>query len=207
LPSPLPNQWGVEPCLDLINSRWSDHLGSGAYHDRLPSPVWRRAFVKRWKLKAGDLDDPRARARLARLRGVLHDALEHYIEHGRLGRSLRHSLEAEINRSPLVLRIASQDGREGLSLERSGKAWDVLTAEVATSAMRLIGEGRLVKVCANPSCSWMFVDESKPGSRRWCDVSICGSLINVRRHRGSAKDQPHQNRGVERVSGRGRGQG
>jgi len=74
---------------------------------------------------------------------------------------------------------------EGLTLERSGAAWDVVLADVATSAVRLMGEQRLVKVCANPDCTWMFEDESRSASRRWCDVSICGSLVNVRRYRAS----------------------
>jgi len=107
----------------------------------------------------------------------------------RMNSAVRRALEVEINRSRLVLRIDTEQGIETLVLQRSGAAWDVVTSEIATSAIRLIGEGRPVKVCANPSCTWMFVDESKSGSRRWCDVSICGSLINVRRHRGPARRQ------------------
>jgi predicted RNA-binding Zn ribbon-like protein len=185
LPAPLPNQWAPEPCLDLVNTRWSDHLGSGVFHDRLPEPVWRRAFLKQWSYRVGDPDDAGARARMARLRRVLRDAFEAYISSGRLTPALRRSLEAEINRAPLVLRVTRRDGVEGLTLERSGDAWDVVLADVATSAVRLMGERRLIKVCANPDCTWMFVDESRSGSRRWCDVSICGSLINVRRHRAA----------------------
>jgi len=185
LPKPLPNEWGVEPCLDLINTRWRDHLGSGTYHDRLPSPIWRRAFLKHWGFKVADPDDPRARARLADLRSVLREALELHIGKQRLPKSVRAALEREINRSRLVLRIAGEGGGETLVLQRSGDPWAIVTSDIATSAMRLVGEGRSVKVCANPSCTWMFVDESRSGSRRWCDVSICGSLINVRRYRGS----------------------
>jgi len=189
LPKPLPNEWGVEPCLDLINTRWSDHLGSGTVHDRLPHPKWRRAFLEHWGFRVADPDDSRARARLARLRVVLREALEGHMAGRRMNSAVRRALEVEINRSRLVLRIDTEQGIETLVLQRSGAAWDVVTSEIATSAIRLIGEGRPVKVCANPSCTWMFVDESKSGSRRWCDVSICGSLINVRRHRGPARRQ------------------
>ena len=186
MPRPLPNEWGVEPCLDLINTRWTDHLGSGTVHDRLPLSVWRRAFARRWNLQLGDPDDPRAIRRLMKLRDLLRRAMELYIERGRLTPSIRRELEVEINRAGMVLRIKQKGGQEGLVLARAGKDWDIATAEIATSALRLIGERHVVKICANPSCSWMFVDESRSGSRRWCDVSICGSLINVRRHRDSA---------------------
>ena len=187
MPKPLPNEWGLEPCLDLINTRWSDHLGSGTFHDRLPSPIWRRAYLKHWGFKVADPDDPRARVRLAHLRALLRRALELHIAGHRLPTAMRGSLERELNRSQLVLRIAGEPSGETLVLKRAGDPWDVVMSDIATSTMRLIGEGRLVKVCANPSCTWMFVDQSRSGSRRWCDVSICGSLINVRRHRGPAR--------------------
>ncbi len=90
-----------------------------------------------------------------------------------------------MNRAPLVLRVERRDGVDGLTLDRSGDAWDVVIADIATSVVRKMAERRVVKVCANPDCTWMFVDESRSASRRWCDVSICGSLINVRRHRAA----------------------
>jgi predicted RNA-binding Zn ribbon-like protein len=102
-----------------------------------------------------------------------------------LGPSMRRELEAQMNRAPALLSISGVPGAYNLSLKHSGDTWDVVTAEIATSAARLISQQRPVKKCANPDCSWLFVDESKARSRRWCDVSICGSLINVRRHRAS----------------------
>ncbi|HYM97764.1 MAG TPA: CGNR zinc finger domain-containing protein [Candidatus Sulfotelmatobacter sp.] len=201
MPRPLPNQWGVAPCLDLINTRWSDHVGSGVFHDRLPLSQWRRAFLRQWGYRVADPDDASARSQMVRLRGLLRATLESYMSTGRLSPGLRRRLEKEVNRAPFVLRIAGAGGMDGLVLERAGAAWDVVLADVATSAARLIGERRVVKVCANPSCTWMFVDESRSGSRRWCDVSICGSLINVRRHRGLAPEPADSRRPGPRPGG------
>lgn len=181
--SALPNEWATEPCLDLINTRFNDHVGSGRVNDRLPLPEWRRGFLEHWGYRVENPDDPRAIARLRSLRDVLRGALEAYGAERRIKPSLLRRLEHEINRAPFVVTISGRRGAEGLVLERTGRLWDVVTADIATSAMRLIGERRRVKVCSNPGCSWMFEDRSKSGSRRWCDVSICGSLINVRRHR------------------------
>ena len=183
LPGPLPNHWGAAPCLDLINSRWSDHLGSGRFYERLAQPVWRRAFLTQWGYRVRDPDDTDAVADLAALRTVLRNALEAYVSRRRLLRPLRMVLEAQMNRAPARLAMSSRAGGYDLSLLRLGDDWDVVAAEVATSAGRLISQGRRVKICANPHCSWMFVDESRPGTRRWCEVSICGSLVNVRRYR------------------------
>ena len=183
LRSALPGEWAREPCLDLVNSLFMDHVGSGAVNDRLPLGEWRRAFLRHWRYRVGDPDDPEGVDHLRRLRGVLRRALEAYVRGERIKPALLRSLEGEINRAPFVVHIETRGRSAGLVLRRTGNAWDAATADIATSAIRLIGEGRRVKVCSNPSCSWMFEDRSKSGTRRWCDVSICGSLINVRRHR------------------------
>ena len=183
LPSDIPIDWALEPCLDLINSRWTDHLGSGQLFDRLSKSAFRHAFLQRWGYRVSQPEDGAAWARLSELRGVLRAALELYMSSKPMGPSVRRALQSHMNRAPV--RLALSGGVDGyhLSLQRSGNDWDIVTAEIATSAIRVMTERRTIKKCANSDCSWMFVDESKPRSRRWCNVSICGSLVNVRRHR------------------------
>ena len=101
---------------------------------------------------------------------------------------MRKRLESEVNRASMALRLTHGEAGYSLSIEHSGSAWDVVAADIATSAARLMTEGASVKVCANPDCSWMFMDETKPRTRRWCNVSVCGSLVNVRRHRAARHD-------------------
>jgi predicted RNA-binding Zn ribbon-like protein len=185
VPGPLPAEWGPEPCLDLVNSRWRDHLGSERLFDRLPEPLWRRAFLDHWGYRVDDPDNAAARGRLARLRSLLREVLESYIAGRPVLPALGRRLESEMNRSPLRLSLTAAAGGHHLTLVRSGDSWDVVTSEIATSAARLIAGKPNLKVCANPHCSWMFVDRSRGARRRWCDVSVCGSLVNVRRFRAS----------------------
>src|SRR5258706_6454517 len=96
LPSPLPRDWATTPCLDLINSHWNDHLGTGETYDRLPEPRFRRAFLKRWGYRVADADDPAGRARLVKLRTLLPDVLEPYIAGRQLPPSMRQRLASEI---------------------------------------------------------------------------------------------------------------
>ena len=175
-PSPIPHDWGASPSIDLINSKWSDHLGRKKIYDRLLEPRFRRAFLKRWHFKVADPDDARARTELARLRAFLREVLEQHAAGRPLTASMQRRLESEMNRAPLLLRV---DGGH----RRSGRDWDVVLSEVASSAAQLMSEHRTVKVCANPNCSWMFVDASRPRTRRWCNTGVCGSLTNVRRYR------------------------
>jgi predicted RNA-binding Zn ribbon-like protein len=39
-----------------------------------------------------------------------------------------------------------------------------------------------VRQCANDQCLWLFIDQSKGGTRRWCDMSSCGNRAKARRH-------------------------
>lgn len=47
--------------------------------------------------------------------------------------------------------------------------------------------GRL-RECAAPDCAFLFVDTSRPGTRRWCAMNRCGNRQHVRDHR-SRRDE------------------
>jgi predicted RNA-binding Zn ribbon-like protein len=50
-----------------------------------------------------------------------------------------------------------------------------------SAADLLIGpEQTRVKRCPGTNCGWLFLDTSKNGSRRWCDMAICGNRARVR---------------------------
>ena len=51
-------------------------------------------------------------------------------------------------------------------------------ALVARDALALIDSPDLLRVraCANPECRVLFIDSSRPGTRRWCSMQSCGNL-------------------------------
>lgn len=40
-----------------------------------------------------------------------------------------------------------------------------------------------VKTCAGVHCGWLFLDETRNGKRRWCEMEVCGSRAKMRRYR------------------------
>ncbi|WP_341523368.1 ABATE domain-containing protein [Pseudomonas sp. G.S.17] len=60
---------------------------------------------------------------------------------------------------------------------------DNFMARLATQAASLLtGPDQLrLKVCATPDCDWLFIDSSKNGGRRWCQMNICGSREKARK--------------------------
>jgi predicted RNA-binding Zn ribbon-like protein len=55
---------------------------------------------------------------------------------------------------------------------------------IASSAADLLTSERLKKVrlCEAKTCTWLFLDESRNHSRRWCDMKVCGNREKARRH-------------------------
>ena len=59
-----------------------------------------------------------------------------------------------------------------------------LLAPALWSAGDLLAGAHLARVreCANGQCLWLFLDESKNGTRRWCSMSACGNRAKAHRH-------------------------
>jgi len=53
----------------------------------------------------------------------------------------------------------------------------------------LTGESaRRIRLCSSHDCGWLFLDESRNGSRRWCSMEGCGNVEKARRYRRRARD-------------------
>ena len=66
-----------------------------------------------------------------------------------------------------------------------------LLAPVIWAAGDLLIEPARIKVrrCANDECVWLFLDDSKSGTRRWCDMKACGNRAKAHRHYAKLKKQ------------------
>jgi predicted RNA-binding Zn ribbon-like protein len=173
---PIPHTYGAFPCLDFVNSRLTDHLGGGAVMDRLQTREWQAWFVDRWKLGPvqGQPSPPAFEVARATLRRTLLDWSA-----GRGVQAIDHKrLDRWITAAHIRRRL---DG----TLEPVRRDWTWVLAEVIASAAGMMAteDRRRLKVCANPGCEWMFLDESRNLSRRWCDPATCGNLITVRAFR------------------------
>lgn len=90
---------------------------------------------------------------------------------------------------------------DGFRLERAPSSdrvhldeplWPIVRA--AIDLLTAADLGRL-RQCADDECGWLFLDTSRGGRRRWCDMADCGNQNKVRRfrarktrHRATATD-------------------
>lgn len=61
---------------------------------------------------------------------------------------------------------------------------DLILWLIAQSATELLTSSQLstVRICEAPNCAWLFLDQSRNRSRRWCDMKVCGNRQKARRH-------------------------
>jgi predicted RNA-binding Zn ribbon-like protein len=92
------------------------------------------------------------------------------------------TVNAALADAPARQKLAARD--IGWEIEWRGISAPTLLAPVLWSAADLIltRERKCIRQCANEKCLYLFIDESKSSTRRWCDMSSCGNRAKARRH-------------------------
>jgi predicted RNA-binding Zn ribbon-like protein len=176
---------GTEPPTETLGS--VDALLAWCRGSAGLSSTGERAFRRAWQ---GDAADRAFRDAIA-LRETIYRVFFHAAEgkppSARDLEALNHAVEAA-------------PARIGVARSGSGFAWRVtpteapsipaLLAPVIWSAAGLLAGPRLPRVrhCANERCLWLFLDDSKSGTRRWCSMSACGNRAKAHRHYVRHKD-------------------
>ncbi|HEY3287912.1 MAG TPA: CGNR zinc finger domain-containing protein [Gemmatimonadaceae bacterium] len=162
-------------------------------------------------LEATGLVDPARRAALQRraleqpasATAALHEArrirgaLRPLAERGRqASERVTQAAVLEINRvlgrSTGVRRIAydPRDASFSRAFVPAGDAFAVLVIPVVESAADTLVTGELDRVrrcAAEPPCPRVFLDTSRSGRRRWCDMRTCGNRAKAARHRAASR--------------------
>jgi predicted RNA-binding Zn ribbon-like protein len=136
------------------------------------------------------LDPEGARETLSRalaLREEIHRLISAHIAGESRDENDLSALNRELSISLSHLRVTPAGAAFGWGWDQSaddGGALDSPLWPVAQSAAELLTSPKLgrVKLCDGEGCGWVFLDESRNGSRRWCDSRDCGNRERVRRH-------------------------
>ena len=181
---------GGHRALDFVNTEVVAH---GVRRDLLTG----FSDLVRWLEHVGALDRPTAAAALARWEGKRAGEAA-LLEARRLRAALRGAVEATAAGRPVPRRSLSAingillrgaltgrvlPGPGGFSLRRGirlREAADLLVpvAEAAGDLLCAQDLGR-VRRCAHPACILYFLDATKNGTRRWCDMRTCGNRMNA----------------------------
>jgi predicted RNA-binding Zn ribbon-like protein len=174
---------------DFLNSDYHDWRGTGKSEDRLDKPGW----LANWLADHG-LDDPGVPtsediAALKRLRSRILGVVQGLTGGSSIGADDLAELNRTLREGPVVQQLADSEERLRLDTMRLRIDWAGIRAEIASSFARTLveGEGSRFRICDNPDCLWVYYDETRNRSKRFCDDKMCGNLMKVRRFRARKK--------------------
>lgn len=73
-------------------------------------------------------------------------------------------------------------GEEGLFLNPDGARALPFLGAVTLDAMALALSPKILRVKECPGCNWLFVDGTRNGGKRWCEMRTCGNRAKARRY-------------------------
>ncbi len=78
--------------------------------------------------------------------------------------------------------LVPKGGRFVISWRDDTEALDRVVWPIVRSAVDLLTSDLLdrVTLCSGRTCEWIFLDESRNHSRRWCDMKTCGNQAKAR---------------------------
>ncbi|MGY8705912.1 CGNR zinc finger domain-containing protein [Bradyrhizobium sp. 18BD] len=123
----------------------------------------------------------------------LRAAIRNYLKCEPAERHRKPTVTAPLNAAiePFALRVAAI-GKDGFALRP-------VTSDVQASLSAIVAElydaasaGTLerLKMCAADECQRVFFDRSKPGTRRWCQSTLCGNREKTRTYRERHRHDP-----------------
>jgi predicted RNA-binding Zn ribbon-like protein len=76
------------------------------------------------------------------------------------------------------------DRRFVLAWEKGSTSLDKLVWPAARSVAEILTSEQVgrIKKCPSANCGWIFLDTTRSGTRRWCDMRVCGNRAKARRH-------------------------
>ncbi|WP_242908965.1 CGNR zinc finger domain-containing protein [Actinomadura terrae] len=178
-------------CLDFI--RTLRHRGTGAETEELPDPMALAAWTSRfgpWESVPADAAAGRD-GEARELREAVHALIAAARGPEGIGPPVDASRERVNRVAALPPPAPALDGSGHLAWHADDPVRAVL-ALIARDAVDLVGGPALdrVRECAGSDCRALFLDTSRPGTRRWCSMNTCGNKAKKQGLRERVEHRP-----------------
>lgn len=175
---------------DFLNSEYHNWRVPGQTEERLEKPQWLAYFLQKWQLCAPVPPQPQEMVSLLELRRLLQRMAQHVSAGEGCSASDIQQLNLVLSHVPLVRRLSGgNDSGMHLDLISISEGWTEVMGRIAADFAGTLSEGeaRRIRYCENPDCLWVFYDDTRNRSKRFCDEKMCGNLMKVRRFRARKK--------------------
>jgi len=177
---------------EFINSYWRDWRtgDTSKDRDRLEDEEWLRTWLESQSLTSALLPDTEELKQLKQLRTFLFAQVQTIVHGEAPGEESLRALNSYMANGAVIRQLLRDtDGRMHLNLQPLGSAWPEIMAEIAASFAGALAdkESSRFRICDNPDCLWVYYDDTRNRSKRYCDDKACGNLLKVRRFRARKK--------------------
>ncbi|WP_432664380.1 CGNR zinc finger domain-containing protein [Wukongibacter baidiensis] len=175
-------------CIDFVNSQW--YNTHKTYVEPLKDHKWMDEFLRQWNLETElELTEDTINV-LLDLRLKLTNYFEKIFYNREIDQKDVDQINDYLALSKVKRKLLYSSGEYLSQLTTVTKDLNWIVSEIVASFVMLLTEydDERIKICENPECKWVFYDESRSRTRRWCD-SKCGNLMKVRRFREKQKNK------------------
>lgn len=187
VPDELANLYDFANTLDLRH-----FVHHGVQHqqaDELGTPSALGDWMKeRGLLDRSGVPSPKTFDNALRLRGAIRDYLKCDPEERQRKTAIVEALNKAMEPFPLRVAGLGKDGMKLLAADADAPAGlSAIVGELYDGASN--GTLARLKMCAADECQRVFFDRSKPSSRRWCQIELCGNREKTRNYRERQKKE------------------
>lgn len=177
---------------DFINSYWRDWRTGDKNKDRdkLDEEEWVSKWLKEHALLATQMPNDIELAQLKELRSLLWKWVQTIVQGESVYGEMLEQLNPYMDKGPVTRRMVwENDGQAAIKLLPLHSGWEQVMAEIAASFAEALleKEPARFRICENPACLWVYYDDTRNRSKRYCDDKACGNLMKVRRFRARKK--------------------
>jgi predicted RNA-binding Zn ribbon-like protein len=177
---------------DFINSYWRDGRTGNKNKDRdkLEDPEWLAEQLKKYTLLETEMPNTIELKKLKALRSLLWGWVQAIVQGKSMDGEMVKQLNVYMDKGPVTRRIVwNSDDQAEISLLPLYSGWEQVMAEIAASFAEALleKEPSRFRICDNPDCLWVYYDDTRNRSKRYCDDKACGNLMKVRRFRARKK--------------------
>jgi predicted RNA-binding Zn ribbon-like protein len=177
---------------DFINSYWRDWRTGNKNKDldKLEDPEWLAEQLKKYTLLETEMPNTIELKKLKALRSLLWGWVQAIVQGKSMDGEMVKQLNVYMDKGPVTRRIVwNSDDQAEISLLPLYSGWEQVMAEIAASFAEALleKEPSRFRICDNPDCLWVYYDDTRNRSKRYCDDKACGNLMKVRRFRARKK--------------------
>ncbi|MFC9709613.1 CGNR zinc finger domain-containing protein [Paenibacillus sp. NPDC056933] len=174
---------------DFVNSDYHDWRGGDRSEDRLGKKEWQQRFLEQWKMSASIPASPEEEGVMRIFRNELQALATRLSAGESLTDKDQKWLNGKMAEGQVIRRLNSAGEGLELLLIPVETHWQQVMAEVAADfAITVVeGDGGRIRICDNKDCRWIFYDDTRSRTQKYCDDKMCGNLMKVRRFRAKKK--------------------